>query len=100
MGNGFMWSEILCLLLASDTPASVWMGGSVLWTEGESRRATHRSTLLLAFALINASEANFFYFFASHPTTGQCQRRRHIKSSELRLKKASSDTSTHTLTFE
>lgn len=39
MGNGFMWSEILRLLLASDTPASVWRGGdedregSVLWTD-------------------------------------------------------------------
>ena len=87
MGNGFMWSEILRRMLASDTPASVWMRGSVLWTAGESRRATHRSTLLLEFALINASEANFFYFFASHPTTGQCQRRRDIKSSELRLQR-------------
>ena len=56
-----------CLLLASDTPASVWRREegwkcSVLWTQGERGRATHRSTLLLAFSLINACEANFSYF--------------------------------------
>ena len=64
-----------------------------------SRRATHRSTLLLAFALINASEANFFYFFCFTPYHRTMPKKKayqilRAKAAEkARLKKASSDTS-------
>ena len=45
MGNGFLWSEMLRLLLASDIPVCVWRGAEqTAVSDGLRKRAGMRHT--------------------------------------------------------